>query len=176
MRRPNFIGWVSRELKYLSGEDTLNLRRLAWLAQGKTPRLRERVVLYAIATKRGEKLRVYIYDEALLNELNAVEEKLRNFDFNSPGTADIKGIPDRYLKAIQSYQAAYNKIDVRNSSKRMRWEKTVRLQKMKGISNADIYRRLGLDAGNTNAYLKNGDIDRVSLSTATEIMNHLIAL
>jgi hypothetical protein len=176
MRRPNFIGWVSRELKYLSGEDTLNLRRLTWLAQTSVPRLRERVVLYAIATNRTEKLRGYIYDEALLSELGVVEETLQNCDFNRINNADLNGIPERYTKAIKSYHAAYNKITVRNNSKQMRWKKTVLLQKMKCISNADIYHDLGLDAGNINAYLKNGDIDRVSLSTATDIMNHLIAL
>jgi hypothetical protein len=176
MRRPNFVGWVSRELKYLSGEDTLNLRRLAWLAQGKTPRLRERVVLYAIATKRIEKLRSYIYDETWMDELDIVEKNLQPGDFNDLDDTEMNRLPDRYRKAIKSYQVAYNKINVRNSSKHMRWGKTVKLQKMKGVSNADIYRGLDLDAGNINAYLKNGDIDRVSLSTATEIMNHLMAL
>jgi hypothetical protein len=133
-------------------------------------------VLYAIATKRIEKLRRYIYNETWMDEFTMVEKNLRTGDFNNLSDTDMNRIPERYRKAIKSYQAAYNKINVRNSSKHMRWEKTVKLQKMKGVSNADIYRGLGLDAGNINAYLKNGDVDRISLSTATEIMNHLIAL
>jgi len=72
MRRPNFKGWVSRELVYLSGENTLNLRRLAALAQDTIPRLRERLILYAIATGQVGRLKSYLYREDFVHELDAL--------------------------------------------------------------------------------------------------------
>jgi len=175
MRRPSFKGWVSRELKHLSGENTLNLRRLAYLAQGPTPRLRERLILYAIATGQTDKLKNLLYDELMMSELTALEQALRAIDIDNPNEMQQASLPIRYEKAINSFAAAYHAIDTKNESKRLRWERTVRLQKEKGVSNAEIYHALGVNAGNVNAYLKNGDIDRVTLDTATSIMKYLFA-
>jgi hypothetical protein len=174
MRRPNFKGWVSRELKYLSGEDTLNLRRLAYLAQGQRPRLRERLVLYALSIGQEERLRGYLYDETLLSDLGEVEIILRGADLDKPDREIQTQLPSRYQKALDSYRSAYYRIDNRSDSKRLRWERTVQLQKEKGLSNTQIYRALDLNPGNINAYLKHGDIDRVTLATATKIMKYAI--
>jgi hypothetical protein len=167
---------VSRELKYLSGEETLNLRRLAYLAQGSTPRVRERLVLYALATGQSCRLKSILYDERMVDELATVEEVLQAVDFDNPGELHWASLPLRYKKALDSFKAAYHAIDTKNESKRLRWERTVRLQKEKGVSNAQIYQALEINAGNVNAYLKNGDIDRVTLDTATNIMKFLFAV
>jgi hypothetical protein len=174
MRRPNFNNWLARELRYLSGEDTLNLRRLAYLAQKSLPRLKERLILYAIATGNEDRLNSYLYNNDFAQELRDVSKVLAGKDPISLSPKLLHTLPSRYQKALSSYLSAYHRIETKNDSKRLRWAKTVQLQKEKGISNANIYKGLGLDAGNTNAYLKHGDIDRFSLDTATNIMKYVI--
>jgi Fic family protein len=172
MRRPHFKQWLSKELKYLSGEDTVALRRLAYLAQTSIPRLRERLVLYAIEINRAERLKGFLYNSNYLEELETVQRIIGNDSACALDEKTLTCIPARYQKAISSFNAAYRQIDTLKESKRLRWQRTVRLQKEKGISNADIYKQLGLDPGNINAYLKNGDMDRVTLNTATTIMKY----
>jgi hypothetical protein len=137
--------------------------------------LRERLVLYAVATGQSARLASFLYDERMIDELAAVERALQTVDLDNPDGLHRASLPPRYKKALDSFRAAYHAIDTRNESKRLRWERTVRLQKEKGISNAQIYQALGINAGNVNAYLKNGDIDRVTLDTATSIMKFLFA-
>ena len=176
MRRPNFKGWVSRELTYLSGENTLNLRRLAYLAQSRIPRLWERLALYAIGTGKTQRLKDYLYRAEKIEELNTLASKFEGMDFNDPEIAHRVQMPDRFKKALLSFKAAYEKVDTRNESKKLRWEKSVELQKKKGISTTLICKALGLDVGNISAYLKHAAIDRVSLEKATDIMKYLNAV
>ena len=176
MRRPSFRGWVTRELAYLSGENTLNLRRLAFLAQTTEPRLRERLVLYAIATARVERLKDYLYREDMIDELDKINEKLKKHDFDNPEGYDVANLPLRYQKALMSFKSAYQRIDARNSSKKLRWEKSVLLQKEKGVPTARIYQDLNLDPGNVNSYLKHGATEKLSLENATRILKYLYSL
>jgi len=176
MRRPSFRGWLSRELKYLSGENTLNLHRLAYLAQASNARLWERLALYAIAVNQTARLKGYLYQEELIDDLNSLAFILNGVDLGNLNWIDSVQLPPRYEKALLSYKAAYQRIDTRNESKKLCWKKSVQLQKEKGVSNSQIYYYLNLDAGNTNAYLKNGDIDKVSLENATKIMKYLYSL
>jgi len=173
MRRPNFKGWVSRELAHLSGENTLNLRRLAFLAQGPIPRLWERLVLYAVATNKVNQLKALLYRDEMIEELDKVSHGLLGFTLSNPENAKALQLPLRFQKVLHSYKAAYEKIDTRNESKRLRREKTIHLQKKSGISNTQICRALDLDLGNVTAYLKNADLDRISLKKATAIMKYL---
>ncbi|MCL2539723.1 MAG: hypothetical protein FWE66_05235, partial [Oscillospiraceae bacterium] len=107
MRRPNFKGWVSRELIYLSGENTLNLRRLAFLAQSSIPRLWERLALYAITTGKTQRLKDYLYRAEKIEELNTLGRKFEGMDFNDPEIAHRVQMPDRFKKALLSFRAAY---------------------------------------------------------------------
>jgi len=176
MRRPNFRGWVTRELAYLSGENTLNLRRLAYLAQTSEPRLRERLILYAIATTQTERLKSYLFRENMINELDELTGILTGHDFDDPEGFEATNLPPRYRKALISFKSAYARIDTRNDSKRLRWEKSIQLQKEKGVSNARIAQDLSLDPGNVNSYLKHGATERLSLQNATRIMKYLYSL
>ena len=176
MRRPDFKGWVARELSYLSGESTLNLRRLAFLAQTSAPRLRERLVLYAIATGKTERLQSFLFREDLIEELDTLAQELRGKNLDDPGVFNEVQLPNRYKKALLSYKAAYQKIDTSNESKRLRWEKSIQLQKEKGVPNAQICRHLNLDAGNVSAYMKHGATEKLSLENATRIMKYLYML
>ena len=176
MRRPNFKGWVSRELLYLSGENTLNLRRLAFLAQGSAPRLWERLVLYAIITGQTTRLLSFLYRNEMAAEAAMLAEKLSPAELNSPDCAGSLNIPLQYKKVLLSYKAAYQYIETRNTSKNLRREKIIELQKKKGISTARICKALNLDPGNVNAFLNNAEIDRISLDKVSGIIRYLYSI
>lgn len=152
------------------------MRRLAYLAQTSKPRLQERLVLYAIAAGKVERLRSFLYREDFLEELAALSQMLREKNLDDPAILDEVQLPDRYEKALLSFKAAYQRIDTRNESKKLRWEKSVQLQKEKGVPNSQISHYLNLDAGNVNTYLKHGAIEKLSLDNATRIMKYLHSL
>ena len=68
------------------------------------------------------------------------------------------------------------KPETQAESKRLRWEKSRQLQLQKGVSVARICNELGLNRGNVNAYMKHGDVSKMSLQNATRIMKYLMAL
>jgi len=173
MRRPNFKGWVSCELAYLSGKNTLNLRTLAFLAQDSVPRLWERLVLYVLATNKTTRLKAFLYRDEMIEEFEKISHELEGLNLDNPDSVTPLQLPPRFKKVLQSYKAAYEKIDVRNESKRLRRAKTIHLQKTKGVSNTQICKALDLDIGNVTAYLKNAEIDRISLEKASAIMKYL---
>ena len=111
-------------------------------------------------------------------ELFCFYEKLEGFREIDLEEAALSGqyddsLPREYGKFLTSYRVSYNRPETVKDSKCMRWERSCALQLEKGVTTADIYRALGLNAGNVNAYLKHGDTDKVSLQNAADIMNYL---
>lgn len=179
MRRPTFERWIAREIQHLSGSDSLNLRKLAAMAQDSTPRLVEPLFLYAFETGKIEALLDYLWRDDVRASYKYVLEMLEDQD-SMQATALSEGglglLPRDYSKHLASFRAAYNRPETDAESKRMRWERSRDLQLKKGISNADIYNALGLNPGNVNAYMKHGALDKVSLQNSTDIMKYLYAI
>jgi hypothetical protein len=175
MRRPVFKRWIKRQVQEIAGTETLNLRKLASAAQKDKPRLIEPLLLYAVAAGYVDRLISLIYQEEIQKSYEAVLLHLEGIDLeNAALSGQLDNIlPREHAKFLISYRAAYNRPETARDSKRMRWERSRILQLEKGISTAEIYRTLGFNAGNVNAYLKHGDIDKVSLQIATDIMNYL---
>ena len=175
MRRPVFSRWIKRQVLEIAGADSFNLRKLTAAAQKKTPRLIEPLFLYAFAAGHIDRLLALVYQDDVHENYERVLAILEGVDLEEAALSnrDIAGLPREYGKFLSSYRAAYNHIETTNDSKRMRWKRSRTLQLEKGVSAADIYHALGLNPGNINAYLKHGDIDKVSLQKATDIMNFL---
>jgi hypothetical protein len=182
MRRPVFSRWIKKQVQEIAGVDSLNLRRLAAAAQKDKPRLIEPLLLYAITAGYTDRLISFIYQDDIRESYEQVLSTIKGI-YGDLGLIDFEGIalsgqfentmPREYGKFLASYRTSYNRPETTRDSKRMRWERSRKLQLEKGVSAADIYRALGLNAGNVNAYLKYGDTDKVSLQNANDIMNYL---
>ena len=175
MRRPVFNRWIKRQVLEIAGTDSFSLRKLAATAQKENPRLIEPLLLYSITAGQVGRLISFMYKDGVLESYKSVLPILQGIDLEEAalsGQLD-DSLPREYGKFLKSYRASYNRPETTKDSKRMRWERSRILQLEKGISTADIYRALGLNAGNVNAYLKHGDTDKVSLQNATDIMNYL---
>jgi len=175
MRRPVFSRWIKRQVLEIADASTFSLRKFAAAAQKENPRLMEPLLLYAITADQVDRLISFVYKDDVLESCKSVLPVLQGIDLEAAalsGQLD-DSLPREYGKFLKSYRASYNRPETAKDSKRMRWERSRALQLEKGVITADIYRALGLNAGNVNAYLKHGDIDKVSLQNATDIMDYL---
>lgn len=175
MRRPVFHRWIRAEVLRLHGGDRFRLRELAAAAQGDEPRLKEPLLLWALAQGRGEALLALVWDGAVAAEYRAVAALLDGCDFADVQSLEaMRGaLPKAYGKFIGSYLAAYALPETNAESKRLRRERARTAQLQKGVTSTQVSRALGLDLGNVNAFLKDGAVERVSLENATRIMKYL---
>lgn len=177
MRRPTLNRWLKKEILILSAERRFSLRRLAALAQNEQPRLAAPLFLYCYETESLETLYGFVYDPETMTQYRIVESMLDGKNLSNVALdANIPdGLPRDYSKHLTSFAAAYHAPETAAESKRLRWERSHALQLEKGIPTAQIYRALGMNPGNVNAYMKHGDIGKVSLEGATAIMRYLIS-
>ena len=159
----------------IAGVSSFCLRKLAATAQKEKPRLIEPLLLYAISAGQVDRLISFVYKNDVLESYQSILHLLGGIDLEEAALSGRfdDNLPREYSKFLTSYRASYNRPETAKDSKRMRWERSRALQLEKGVATADIYRALGLNAGNVNAYLKHGDTDKVSLQNATDIMNYL---
>ncbi len=177
MRRLVFNRWIKRLLVELADTSSFNLRKFAAAAQKDIPRIAEPLLLYAYDTQITEKLLDLIWDKELLASYKTALQALgkKNLSEIALGSHYVPGLSREYIKILNSYRVAYQRPETVRESKKMRWERSRTLQLEKGVSAAEIYHALKLNPGNTNAYLKHGSLDKVSLETATAIMKFLYA-
>jgi len=175
VRRPNFERWLRRQILGLADTDSFNLRKLAALAQKEKPRLAEPLLLYAYTTGKTERLLSFVWNDELYRSYLTALEAIENTDLAGVALSGRKvgSLSREYSKFLDSYRAAYNKPESNNESKRLRWERSRALQLEKGVNTSEIYQALALNAGNVNAYMKHGALEKVSLKNATDIMKYL---
>lgn len=159
----------------LSGLERFSLRMLAAMAQGSHARLVEPLFLYCYTAGRLASLRELLYQGDIAEEYQHVEDLLVGQDLFalvlSEKAAEI--LPAAYAKHLVSYAAAYHRQDTDAESKRLRQQRCISLQLQKGISTAVLCKALGLDPGNVCAFLKHGDLGRLTLNDATALMKYL---
>lgn len=149
------------------------------MAQDTTPRLIEPLFLYAFETGKTETLLDYLWRDDVRASYGHMLEMLEGQDgLQTMALSEDNSVtlPREYSKHLASFRVAFNKPETDAESKRMRWERSRDLQLKNGISNAEIYKALGLNPGNVNAYMKHGALDKVSLQNSTDIMKYLYAV
>ncbi|MDR1184544.1 MAG: hypothetical protein LBK67_07085 [Coriobacteriales bacterium] len=176
MSEITLVGWLKSELTRMSGQNTLNICKLATLAKNENPRLYEPLLIYAMETGALDRLLFCIEDEKRKEEYLRVAGLCGDCGIVALTEYEIKSLPWDYRKLLLTWKAVEGKRQRIERSKRLRLERTQKLQKLKAVSNVQIYRTLNLNPGNTNAYLKHGDLSKLSLNNATRIMKYLYAL
>ena len=161
----------------LSGLGRFSLGKLAAMAQGTNARLVEPLFLYCRASGQLPRLMRLAYRADIAQSWRTAEDALAGLDLaqlalDGEATAVL---PREYAKHLNSFAAAYRKPETDAESKRMRLERCRALQLQTGASVTEISRALDLDPGNVSAFLKNGDLGRITLKDATAMMKHLMA-
>lgn len=128
-------------------------------------RLREPMALYVKLYKREYSAKSSKLAEALdyLSEydvINALQKQLLKNEFN---------------KVYVAYLNRVNNFDNEADTKRKIRLRVLEEQAKRKISNYAIYNGLGLNPGNINDYLKNGNASKLSLKTAYSIYDYVMA-
>lgn len=169
MRELSFRGFLSQYVKELSFSGTNSIRVLASEADKQNPRLREPLLLYSLMTNKadfltkncGDRLRL-LYGDLLTCDASSVIDLLRD---------DRLG--ENYQKVWRSYLSVRDRHKTDNWTKALMRQNIIRVKNEKSISTYRIYRDLRLNGGNLNAWLKHGDDDKVSLSTARKVYRYV---
>lgn len=169
-----FAGFLCQYVRELSGADTFHMRRLLACCDD-NPRLREPLYLYAMvsgklevlqrALPRQESTSYFIFHEwlAVYSDLETVLARLQSAD---------EALPERFVRVWKSYVAVRDRTENENHLKSLMREKAIELLAAKKVSNYRVYTDLGLNPGNTNAWLKHADNSKMSLSNARSILTY----
>ena len=173
MRTLTFRGFLGQYVSALSLSGSKRLYTLAEEAASTNPRLKEALFLYALFSDNAPYLLTVTKSLATAQEYNSL---LGRYDKTSMETALLNNEPSlsvEYRKVYKSYLAVRDKNKGEQHTKSLMRAKIMRLQSEKGVSNYRIYKDLGINHGNMNAYLKNGDCSKVSLDTARKTIHYL---
>ena len=161
MRELTFKGYLLQQLCELSDLNSKSLYKFAKLSENNA-RLRYVLCLF---------LNYYV-DEKLKNQL------CRRFQYLSKGCELLQGVSlGLFDDSLSEYRTIYeNYLNKKNSKesedklKSLMQKRIVAIQREKGITNYRIYKALNLNPGNVNAFLKDGNTNKVGLNTVRNIL------
>lgn len=173
MRELTFKGFLSRYLRSLSDCDTNDIKRLAAEVPANY-RIIEPLVLYAAATKKLGYLEKVANDSYLLKAVQEIPKDL-GWDriLQALEIEEENVLRSEYLKCYKSYVSVRDRYKTTNRSKNLLLMRTRELQQQKSITAYRLYTDLGLNHGNVNSYLKNGEVSKVSLEVAEKLLAYL---
>jgi len=167
-------GFLRGYLKHLSGMGTLDIRRLAAAMLDGRSRLAEPLYLHAALCGQTGRLMGAVAGGWAADEYAGLVERYRTEDELLAALAgDAEEMPVRYRKLYKSYAFFRDRakndrafcLNMRDAISRMLAEQ--------GLSRYRVCRDLGLNAGNVNTYLKNGDARAVSRQTVSRLFAYL---
>ena len=171
MRELTFSGFLTEYVRSLSKAGTTSVFALAREAAGDNPRLREPLLLYALACGKKDLL------------LRAAKrfglESFYESAFASIGNNPVETVlaesrlSKEYLKVWKSYLSKRNSHYTDDETKELMRSRIIRLQKERNVTNYRLYTDLKLNPGNLNAWLKHGDGNKISLDRARDVLRYL---
>lgn len=173
MRQLTFKGFLTQYVQELSSEHTLDMKKLAHEAAETNARLQAPLVLYAVATDKVALLARYLRSMANSDDMLHALSIYRK-DALAEQLQEAHDAFDAYGKVWNSYCVLRDAPQRDAAVKAAMRRKIQSIQREKNCSNYRIYAALGLNPGNVNSWLKNGDSSKVSYETAERIMDYVI--
>ena len=166
MRKLSLKSYLEKQMVTLSGLNSKSLYRFSAQSE-KNARLKDTVVLHIMLFVKEDLkrhlLKKYPYLSPGCEKLSGITQDNAESFLANDSLSQYRTIYDNYLNTIGTH-------DNENRIKRMMYQRIVRLQREKGISNYAVYKALKLNPGNANAFLKNGDVSKLSLDTVRRIL------
>lgn len=174
MRPLTFRGFLESYVKYLSGEETVNLPRLVSRLPAE-PRLAEPLVLWAVLTGRGDRLADLLTEDSLVSEVRSVERLAAEGKLEDALAAAEPRLRPEYAKAWRSY-ASRRDAPARDARLKLEArERVLALEAEKDVSRYRMAKDLGLNPGNLNAFLAQGNPRKLALDKVFELVRYLEA-
>ncbi len=172
MRPLTFNGFLKNYLQQLSGTETESVNKLLKLSQD-NPRLRAPLALYAKAVLPEQQLgRLMQKDPVFRGELEQhlafVQTEGDLVKFLAGGKA-----PAEYEKVYRSYAAKRDRVQTEQELKELIRRKALNLRAEKKISDYRAYKDLRLNPGNYHAFMRQGDVAKLSLANAKRVLEYL---
>ena len=162
MRKLTLLGFLCEYVKSLSENPTLNIHSLTSEVYNGNYRLKEPLFLYCYYSNKSDILLKYITDNDKQEYMTVSSAIENNYQ-----------LPLDYMKVINSYKCRVGMKDNDNQIKSLMIDKIIKLKESKNISNYRIYTDLGINAGNFNDFLKNRNLNKLSLKKSREVYNYL---
>ena len=171
MRKLTFSGFLTEYVRSLSKAGTTSVFVLAREAAGDNPRLREPLLLYALACGKKELLlraaKRFGLESSYEPSLSVLGK--HNVEF----ILQKNLLPEGYQKVWRSYLAKKNSHYTDDETKELMRSRIIRLQKERNVTNYRLYTDLKMNPGNLNAWLKHGDGNKISLDRARDVLRYL---
>lgn len=167
MRKLTLLGFLSDYVKMLSECNALNIHKLIQEVYNGNDRLREPLFMYCHYSNKPNVLLKYLTDTDAM-EFSSIIPLLANKQHDL--------LPIDYLKVINSYNRKAGMKDNDNHIKALMLDKIIALKTQKSVSNYRIYKELKINAGNFNDFVKNRNLDKLSLAKSREVYNYLQTL
>ena len=170
MRQLTFKGFLKKYVHSLSYSQTNSIYHLVEEALAENPRLREPLFLYALFSEKSHTLLNAARHTDLFSEYEEILSRFGIETINQALANDSTSLPERYRRVYKSYLALRDRTHADNHTKILMHNRIVRLQNEKGISTYRIYKNLGLNHGNTSAFIKHGSCEKLSLENTRRIL------
>jgi len=129
-------------------------------------------MLALVACKELPRLRFPLYAYAKeYDKLGELACAVKKQGFDLPKLTENSEWEQAKLTQVYNYHINGRANDDR--VKGLMHNKIVQLKEKKGVSNYRIYKDLGLNSGNANAFIKNGDTSKVAVNTAERMLEYL---
>jgi hypothetical protein len=176
MRRLTLKGFLDAYVAYLSGEDTLDPKRLAAAARGRS-RLSAPLLLWAVETGRLDQFRCLFADEPrYLRELEQLEALRESGRLEWALVSPASPLRPEYAKAWDSYVARRDAHERDVDLKLAARERALALEAQKKVTRYRLAKDLGLNPGNLHSFLSQGDTRHVSRKSALAVVKYLEAV
>ena len=159
MRKLSLKSYLEKQMIALSGLNSKSLYRFSAQSE-KNARLKDTVALYLMLFVNDDLkrhlLKKYPYLSSGCEKLSGITQENAESFLENDSLSEYRTIYENYLNRV-------NKQANEDEIKRMMHRRIAQLQREKGITNYAVYKALKLNPGNANAFLKNGDVSKLSL-------------
>ena len=174
MRELKFTHFLEEYVKSMSVGNTLSLFKLEKEVEENERLLTLVSLLLLFSDQKAQTLKKHKKALKKLYKKYLETSKKYKGNFNELGEVFLKELDefDDLYKTFHSYQNKLVNRDVR--LKEIYFSKIMDLKENKKVSNYKIYKSLNLNVGNTNDFLKNKKLEKMSIKNTKSIYNYLL--
>lgn len=175
MRQLTWAGYLKTYVPYLADTHSQAMSRLAEQARTR-PRATEPLLLLAVTTGRTEELSRYMRDQpGLLAELRLLDELAREAQLESTLAREDSRLRAEYTKVWRSFVVRRDAASRDAHLKQVARDRVLAVEPSRKVTRYRMAKDLGLNPGNLHAFLSQGNLSKLSLDRAYQLVDYLEA-
>ncbi len=167
MRILTLTGFLKSELVKRSGCGSPSVHKIK-KELSVNPGIKPYFMLYTALTLTEDKAEFFFR-----KDIDLKQEYIKTFKgLNIEKSLSFGLLPKEYCDIYKSFVRKKDRSSETEKKKRL-LERIKMIQREKNITNYNIYSALGLNMGNTNDFLSNGNLNKISIKNAEKILNYV---